>query len=73
MLAQQVEIKTRKGKVIHGVIGSKPPHVLTPEARKRPFEIKDMFIDIGASSDDEAKEWGFALVIWSHHISNINE
>lgn len=58
MLAQQVEIKTRKGKIIHGVIGSKPPHVLTPEARKKPFEIKDMFIDIGASSQEEAKEWG---------------
>ncbi|MDT2822273.1 M42 family metallopeptidase [Enterococcus devriesei] len=58
MLAQQVEIKTRKGKIIHGVIGSKPPHVLTPEARKKPFEIKDMFIDIGATSQEEAKEWG---------------
>ncbi|MGM0213585.1 M42 family metallopeptidase [Enterococcus sp. AZ109] len=58
MLAQQVEIKTMDGKMIHGVIGSKPPHVLTPEARKKPFEIKDMFIDIGASSEEEAKNWG---------------
>ncbi len=58
MLAQQVEIKTMDGKLIHGVIGSKPPHVLTPEARKKPFEIKDMFIDIGASSEEEAKSWG---------------
>lgn len=58
MLAQQVEIKTMDGKLIHGVIGSKPPHVLTPEVRKKPFEIKDMFIDIGASSEEEAKGWG---------------
>ncbi|GCF92881.1 peptidase M28 [Enterococcus florum] len=58
MLAQQVEIKTMDGNIIHGVIGSKPPHVLTPEARKKPFEIKDMFIDIGASSQEEVKEWG---------------
>lgn len=58
MLAQQVEIKTQEGKVIHGVIGSKPPHVLTPEVRNKPYDIKDMFIDIGATSAAEAKDWG---------------
>ncbi|SFB17079.1 MULTISPECIES: M42 family metallopeptidase [unclassified Bacillus (in: firmicutes)] len=57
MLAQRVTIVTRKGHVT-GVIGSKPPHILSPEARKKPVEIKDMFIDIGASSRDEAIEWG---------------
>lgn len=57
MLAQRVTVVTRKGEVT-GVIGSKPPHILTAEARKKPVEIKDMFIDIGASSRDEAKEWG---------------
>ncbi|MFC3211897.1 M42 family metallopeptidase [Planomicrobium okeanokoites] len=58
MLAQRVTITTRSGKEITGVIGSKPPHILSPEARKKPVEIKDMFIDIGASSRDEVKEWG---------------
>lgn len=58
MLAQEVEIKTTEGKLIHGVIGSKPPHVLSPEARKNPYDIKEMFIDIGASSLEEAKGWG---------------
>jgi putative aminopeptidase FrvX len=57
MLAQRVTIQTRKGDVT-GVIGSKPPHILTPEARKKPVDIKDMFIDIGASSKEEAMEWG---------------
>lgn len=57
MLAQRVTIVTRKGDVT-GVIGSKPPHILPPEARKKPVEIKDMFIDIGASSQEEAMEWG---------------
>jgi putative aminopeptidase FrvX len=57
MLAQRVTIVTRKGDVT-GVIGSKPPHILSPEARKKPVEIKDMFIDIGASSREEASEWG---------------
>lgn len=58
MLAQEVEIKTREGKLIHGVIGCKPPHVLSAEARQKPYEISDMFVDIGATSADEVKEWG---------------
>ncbi|KIL43793.1 M42 family metallopeptidase [Jeotgalibacillus soli] len=57
MLAQRVTIVTKKGDII-GVIGSKPPHILPPEARKKPVDIKDMFIDIGASSKEEAMEWG---------------
>ncbi|MCT8137431.1 M42 family metallopeptidase [Anaerobacillus sp. CMMVII] len=57
MLAQRVTIMTRNG-YVPGVIGSKPPHILPPEARKKPVEIKDMFIDIGASSKEEAMEFG---------------
>ncbi|QFF99661.1 M42 family peptidase [Psychrobacillus glaciei] len=58
MLAQRVTIVTRKNGTVTGVIGSKPPHILSPEARKKPVDIKDMFIDIGASSREEAMEWG---------------
>ncbi len=57
MLAQRVTIVTRSGDVT-GIIGSKPPHILPLEARKKPVEIKDMFIDIGASSREEAMEFG---------------
>jgi endoglucanase len=57
MLAQRVTIVTKKGDIT-GIIGSKPPHVLSPDARKKPYEIKDMFIDIGATSREEAVEWG---------------
>ena len=57
MLAQRVTIMTSKGNVT-GVIGSKPPHILSAEARKKPVDIKEMFIDIGATSKDEAEEFG---------------
>ena len=57
MLAQRVTIVTGKGDIT-GIIGSKPPHILSPEARKKPYEIKDMFIDIGATSKEEAEGWG---------------
>ena len=58
MLAQRVTVTTRKGDEIIGVIGSKPPHIIPAEARKKVVEITDMFIDIGASSKEEALEWG---------------
>jgi putative aminopeptidase FrvX len=58
MLAQRVTVVTCKGENIPGVIGSKPPHILTPEERKKPLEMKDMSIDIGASSKEEAEKFG---------------
>lgn len=58
MLAQRVTITTRQGEEIPGVIGSKPPHILSPEARKKPVDKKEMFIDIGASSKEEAMAFG---------------
>ncbi|MBX6394774.1 MAG: M42 family metallopeptidase [Alicyclobacillaceae bacterium] len=57
MLAQRVKILTRKGELI-GVIGSKPPHILPQEERNKVVQKKDMFIDIGASSREEALEFG---------------
>ncbi|WP_446935775.1 M42 family metallopeptidase [Lysinibacillus fusiformis] len=58
MLAQRVTITTRKGDEVIGVIGSKPPHILPADVRNKVVDIKDMFIDIGAASKDEALEWG---------------
>ncbi|MFN8567479.1 MAG: M42 family metallopeptidase [Kouleothrix sp.] len=57
MLAQRVEIHTRQGVVV-GVVGSKPPHLLSAEDRKKVCEKKDMFIDIGAGSRAEAEAFG---------------
>jgi putative aminopeptidase FrvX len=57
MLAQRVRIKGSKGDIV-GVIGSKPPHALSPEERNKAVPIKEMFIDIGARSKDEVEEWG---------------
>lgn len=57
MLAQRVTVCTQKGDIV-GVIGSKPPHIMPAEARRKPYEIKDMFIDIGATSKEEAESFG---------------
>lgn len=60
LLSQRVTVRTRKGDIV-GVIGSKPPHVLSPEERKKVVEKKDMFIDIGAESKEDAMEMGVRL------------
>ena len=58
MLSQRVTITTRQGEEIIGVIGSKPPHILPAEARKKVVDMKELFIDIGATSKEEVQEWG---------------
>lgn len=57
LLAQRVQIMTKKGIVV-GVISSIPPHNLTEAQRKKPMEIKNMLIDIGADDRDDALEIG---------------
>jgi endoglucanase len=55
VLAQRLTILTRQGPVT-GVVGSKPPHELRDEDRKRVLEIRDMFIDVGAASDWDVRK-----------------
>jgi len=60
LLAQRVVIKTNKGDVI-GIIGARPPHLLSEEDRKKIVEKKDMYIDIGAVSQQEVEEAGIRV------------
>lgn len=61
LLAQQFNITTQSGEKIRGVIGAKAPHILTPEERKKPVEMDDMFLDIGASDSDDVKSRGVRI------------
>jgi endoglucanase len=47
LLGQRVVLRTRKGD-FPGVIGSKPPHELSEEERKKLPELDKMYIDFGA-------------------------
>ena len=58
ILGQRVLILTRDGKRIPGVVGSKPPHIMDAEDRKKLIKIKDMFVDCGATSADDATALG---------------
>ncbi|KAF0815938.1 Glutamyl aminopeptidase [Bacillus sp. ZZV12-4809] len=57
LLAQRVQINTDHGTVT-GVIGSIPPHLLDEAKRRKPMEIKNMLIDIGADDREDAKRIG---------------
>jgi putative aminopeptidase FrvX len=57
LLNQRVLLHTKKG-TLAGVIGSKPVHVMEDEEKKKPIAAKDMFIDVGASSRDNALAMG---------------
>lgn len=60
LLSQRVIVRTEKGD-LHGIIAAKPPHILKDDERKKLMEKRDMFIDIGASSDKEAREMGVKI------------
>ena len=69
ILGQRVVVKTRKGDMV-GVVGSKPPHELEEEERKKVVDVKDMHIDVGATRkfDIEKKlgvRVGDPIVPWS--------
>ncbi len=50
LLSQRVEVRTREGKKILGVVSSTPPHFLPADQRKQVLSIEQMFIDVGAKS-----------------------
>lgn len=57
LLAQRVQVLTEDGPVI-GVVGSVPPHLLDESQRKKPMDVKNMLIDIGADDRADAERIG---------------
>ena len=57
LLAQRVQMITEKGPII-GVVGSTPPHLLQEAQRKKPMDMKEMYIDIGADDKADAEKIG---------------
>lgn len=60
LVSQRVLIHSREGRA-PGVIGSRPPHLMKEEERKKGVEIKDMFIDAGFKSDKVAAKAGVCI------------
>jgi len=60
LLAQKVIVYTEKGP-LHGIIGSKPPHIQKEEERKKVATYDELFIDIGAKNLEEARKMGVRI------------
>jgi len=60
LLAQKVMVYTEKG-ALHGIIGSKPPHIQKEEERKKIVTYDELFIDIGAENQEEARKIGVKI------------
>jgi len=57
-----IDLRVVVGKKVHvgeekalGIVGAKPIHLQKPRERNKPFSRQELFIDIGASSEEEAK------------------
>jgi putative aminopeptidase FrvX len=57
LIAQKVLVHTDK-RSITGIIGSKPPHILKEEEKKKVIEADDLFIDVGAKDKQDAQKMG---------------
>ncbi len=62
LLSQRVEILTRGGSKVTGVVASRPPHFLPDAQRRQVMAVDQMFIDVGADSRQHAiKSLGISL------------
>ena len=54
--AHAVWIRTRSGKMVHGIICAKPVHFMTTaERNSQTLEIEKMYVDVGATSREEVE------------------
>jgi putative aminopeptidase FrvX len=60
LLGQRVIIQSKIGDVV-GVIGARPPHLLSPDEREKVVKRKDMYVDIGACSKEDVEKAGVRL------------
>jgi putative aminopeptidase FrvX len=50
LMGQEVVVHARRD--LPGIIGSRPPHVLSPEERNKPVPMEDLFIDVGLAQPE---------------------
>jgi endoglucanase len=54
---QRLIFRGKKGD-LRGIIGTKPPHIMSEEERKKPVILDDLFVDIGTCTREEAEARG---------------
>lgn len=70
--AHSVRIRTRKGKMVRGIICAKPVHFMTAQERAgQSLEIETMYVDVGATSRRETEEV-FGIHIGDPMVPDVN-
>jgi endoglucanase len=59
--AHAVTIQTDLGTKVKGYIGMPPPHILRPEDRDKPYQMADLFIDIGVNIAEDVAKLGIRI------------
>jgi putative aminopeptidase FrvX len=61
ILGQRVLVHGHADKILTGVVGARPPHLMDAEERKKMVKLKEMFVDCGATSVANALEMGVEI------------
>lgn len=52
--SQKVWVRNSEGEYIPGIVGSKPPHYMSDQERNSPLDMRQITVDVGATSREEA-------------------
>lgn len=61
LLGQRVNIRTKTGQLLLGVIAATPPHILPPDERNKVVKHDKMYIDIGCANEQEVTALGVRM------------
>lgn len=59
--AHTLLVRTRAGKLVKGIITSRPVHFMTDKEKSAPLDIREMFLDVGACS--KKRQWKASVSI----------
>ncbi|NLA78803.1 MAG: M42 family metallopeptidase [Erysipelothrix sp.] len=76
LMASPISLYNAQGQRFKGVIGSIPPHLLTPEKRNQVVDIDDLLVDIGMTSKAQVLEHGINvgdMIVLDSEFNILNE
>ncbi len=57
----RVQVRTQDGRWQTGVVGTKCNHLMTEEEKMRTQPMRELLVDVGATSAEDARQLGFAI------------
>ena len=73
VINQRVKVRSSEEGEITGVVGMRPPHLDKGDDKRSIPEMKDLFVDIGAEDEEDAKDAGVRVGDYIHYDRNLEE